>query len=247
MAKKTLVTFLLDRSSSMSSIHKETVSAFNEYLDELKRSKAEIDFTFIQFDLNNGLSMEKVCVCEPVKKVKNLTMESFQPRGSTPLIDAAFKTIKAIEGQEKAKGCKIVVCIQTDGEENASVSHGWEELKTLISEKTKAGWQFNFMGAGIDSYNQGSRMGISAANTVSYGKDMRHTVAAFRASASNASNYAMGRSANTSYLASQKADAGDKFDMSLNPNVKAHWGHRPVTQSADLDLNEKAPKADFSL
>lgn len=241
--QKTLVTFLLDRSSSMSSIHKETVSAFNEYLDELKRAKTGIDFTFIQFDTyGSGLSMERVCVCEPVKKVPNLTMQSFQPRGSTPLIDAAFKTIKAIENQEAAKNSKIVVCIQTDGEENSSTSHNWEELKTLISEKTKAGWQFNFMGAGIDSYNQGSKMGISVANTVSYGKDMASTQAAFRAAGMNTQSYASGMSQNTSFLASQKVAAGDIFQPGLS--IKPMTG----LLTASFNLNEK-PKGneDFSL
>ncbi len=54
----------------------------------------------------------------------------------------------------------MVICIQTDGLENASTEHTWAELNLLIKEKAKLGWQFNFMGAGIDAYEQGRQMGI---------------------------------------------------------------------------------------
>lgn len=218
MAKKqrTLVTFLLDRTGSMQSIKPQTIEAFNEYLEGLKASKAEIDFTFLQFDSE---SLDKICVAEPVSKVKPLTSESYQPRASTPLIDCAFATIKAVEEQRAAKNAKKVVCFQTDGQENVSTKHTWEELKALIAEKTKEGWQFNFMGAGIDAYTQANLMGVTAAQTMSYSNDRASTRAAFRASASNTVGYAMGLMANTNYTDDQKGDAGDQF---FKPNLTNH-------------------------
>lgn len=207
----------------MSTIKSQTISAFNEYLKGLKESKDDIFFTLLQFD---SQSLDKLHVAEPVGTIPTLTSETFQPRASTPLIDSAYATIKAVEGQEKAKGKKIVICFQTDGEENCSREHTWEELKALIEEKTKEGWQFNFMGAGIDAYQQAGLMGISAAATMSYNNDPATTAAAFRGSALNTVAFAAGLASNTNYTASQKRAAGDRFyatagNVDLNKPKKA--------------------------
>jgi hypothetical protein len=108
---------------------------------------------------------------------------TYQPRGGTPLIDAALKTIAAVEDSLAKYDTvpKVIVCIQTDGEENSSTEHTWEELKQVVAEKTKKGWQFNFMGTGIDAYDQGARMGIAAANTMSTGTSKAVVHASFAA------------------------------------------------------------------
>ena len=116
----TLVTFLLDETGSMESIKDDTIGGFNSYLGSLKAEAAPMDFTLIKFDSRR---IEKVCVAVPVSQVAELTMESYQPGASTPLIDAAYKTIKAVEKSLNGSNPKVVVCIQTDGHENASTEH----------------------------------------------------------------------------------------------------------------------------
>lgn len=220
---KTLVTFLLDRTGSMESIRDDTIGAFNAYLDTLKQGDDSLYFTLIQFD---SMSVDKLHVNQPVKEIPRLTRETFVPRASTPLIDAAFKTIKAVEKSVSGNPqTKVVICIQTDGQENASTEHSWEELNALIKEKFEAGWQFNFMGAGIDAYNQASRMGISADQTLAYSKDTEATQAAFRATARNARRYARGSMESTAYSLEQKRAAKDKFadrgaDAAANQKIK---------------------------
>jgi hypothetical protein len=211
MMEKTLVTFLLDRSGSMGICRDSTIEAFNGYLDGLKEEPEGIDFTFLQFDTR---SLDKLCVAQPVMKVPNLTTATYIPRDGTPLIDAAYKTIKAVEAAvEKDGGSpKVVICIQTDGEENSSTEYTWEELHGLVHEKTKQGWQFNFMGAGIDAYEQGARMGIAAVGTMSYDHlDKAATRASFRAASANTREFANNRSLNTNFSASQRMAAGDRF------------------------------------
>jgi hypothetical protein len=208
---KILVTFLLDRTGSMESIKDDTIGAFNAYLGGLKQGAEDIDFTFVQFD---SQSLDKVCVRQPIAKVDALNDATYQPRAATPLIDAAYKTIKAVEKSLNGEvdKIKVVICIQTDGHENASTEHTWADLNALIKEKTAAGWQFNFMGAGIDAYDQGARMGIMAESTVSYdSSDRAATMDVFASSASNTRAFASGLSASTSYSAAQKSSAGDKF------------------------------------
>jgi uncharacterized protein YegL len=207
---RTLVTFLLDRTGSMEPIRDDTIGAFNAYLETLEEDGEDIFFSLLTFD---SMSIDKVHVNRPVKEVERLTRESFVPRASTPLIDAAYKTIKAVEKSVGGGDTKVVICIQTDGQENASTEHGWDQLNVLIKEKSEAGWQFNFMGAGIDAYQQGRRMGITDAQTMSYDMgDAEMTKAAFAASASVTRSFSKGMSNDTSYSADQKRQSGDRFD-----------------------------------
>jgi hypothetical protein len=210
-APRTLVTFLLDRTGSMEPIRDDTIGAFNAYLDGLQGDDGtSIDFTLVQFD---SMSIDKIHVQVPVAEVPRLTRDTFQPRASTPLIDAAYKTIVAVEESLAHRTeTKVVICIQTDGQENSSIEHRWDELNALIKEKVGKGWQFNFMGVGIDAYHQGERMGIAPQATVAYDhRDPAATRAAFAESASNARSYACGAAPDTAYTPAQKAASGDRF------------------------------------
>jgi hypothetical protein len=222
MTQNTLITFLLDRSGSMESVRDDTIGAFNAYLDDLKAEVGvDLIFNLVQF---NGQGLEKVCVRRPVSEVHRLDRNSYVPRGSTPLIDAAYTTIKAIEASLNGDAeTKVVICIQTDGEENASEEHNWDELSALVKEKRALGWQFNFMGAGIDAYDQGARMGIAADQTLSYDpKDPVANKAAFMAAAESTRLYSRGAMESTSYSDAQKRAAGDKYaGRTAGPSPKA--------------------------
>lgn len=236
MAKKdrTLVTFLLDRTGSMDSVKQETISGFNAYIDELRKGK-NIEFTLIQFDTQGT---DKVCVCAPIATAPKLDNGNYQPRASTNLIDSAYFTIKAVEGQEKAKGAKIVICIQTDGQENSSHYHTWDELKKLIEEKQKLGWQFNFMGCGIDAYSQSALMGIAVADTLSYGTDHASNQAAYRGLASNTAMFSAGTRSNTSYTTAQKVGSGDKFFQNQTAAAPQGLNLNEDQKSSGFDLNQ---------
>lgn len=231
MAKKdkvnpTLVTFLLDRSSSMGAIWEDTIDGFNAYLESLKKGGA-IKFTRLQFDLHNGCEIQKDCVAEPVANVKPLDKQNYQPRGSTPLIEAAHKTIHAVESSLAKFDTKhqVIVCIQTDGQENSSSpEYTWAGLKKLIEEKTEAGWVFNFMGTGIDAYAQGSQMGISAANTMATGTSPQHVRASYASmGTSNLRFAATGLAASANFLASERSASGE-HDTLTKVRGKPHRG-----------------------
>lgn len=232
-AEPTLVTFLLDRSSSMGSCLDATIEGFNGYIEELKKATTPISFTFLQFDHNTGCEINKVHFEKPIQDVPPIDRKTYQPRGSTPLIEAATKTIAALAAAvaQKATKPKVVVCIQTDGEENMSAAeYTWQRLKDLIAEYTAKGWQFNFMGAGIDAYDQASKMGIAAAATMSYDHTNEQTTrAAFGASASNSVAYASGIAASTDYTMAQRTSSGDAHASRIFNN-KAQ-SHVPPSQA----------------
>lgn len=235
IAKPTsLVTFLLDRSGSMISCRDATIEAFNGYIAGLKaEQEAEISFTFLQFDTQ---SLDKCCVNLPITEVVDLSRATYSPRGGTPLIDAAVKTIRAVDAALATRGDrpKVVICIQTDGAENGSTQHTWEELRGLVTAKTEAGWAFNFMGAGIEGYDQATRMGVQAVNTMSYAShDIGATRSAFTASAANTASFSAGRSANTAYSVGQRMQSGDAYYQN-HLNTLAQTGHGPLVQPLDI-------------
>jgi hypothetical protein len=222
---KTLVTFLLDRTGSMSACKQATIEAFNGYVDGLRSGDdaPAIEFTFLQFD---SMSLDKIHVAEDIKAVQLLNDSTYQPRASTPLIDAAYKTIKAVEESltKRDDKPKVVVCIQTDGQENASTEYTMADLNALIKEKTAQGWQFNFMGAGIDAYATAGQMGVPMAASVSYNKnDRMATSSSFRAAASNTRAFAAGSRSDVNFSARQRLSSGDVHakNYGLDPHAQA--------------------------
>ena len=209
---KTNVTFLLDRSGSMENIKDDTIGAFNAYLDGL--TAPDMTFSLVQFD---SMGLDKVCVRVEPAKAPRLDNSNFQPRGGTPLIDASYKTIKAVEASLNGDTeTQVVICIQTDGHENESREYGWDDLSALIKEKTALGWQFNFMGASIDAYDQGRKMGLSAAQTMSYNaQDAAATRAAFSNRGVSTNLYASGATMDIHIGSAEKRAAGDVYDPDL--------------------------------
>jgi len=214
-AGKTLVTLLLDRSGSMESVRDDTIGAVNAYVGGLAQSEEDIRFSLVLFDAVNGAPalLDKVVEAKEPADIAPLTREVYVPRGMTPLIDAACITIHAIEAslaaRSKSDPIKVVVAIQTDGQENSSREHGWADLRRLISKKEGEGWEFLFMGCGIDAYAPAREMGLSAAKTVSYGRSKAEIEAVFSATAVNTVDFAAGTRSCMDYSAGQKLASGD--------------------------------------
>ena len=102
------------------------------------------------------------------------------------------------------------VVIQTDGEENASRENSWADLKALVAEKERAGWDFVFMGCGIDAYAQGAQMGIAPDRTMAYRRAPAETGAAFEGLAEATVALAAAPSGRFEFLARHKERAGDE-------------------------------------
>jgi hypothetical protein len=221
------VAFLLDRTGSMQSVKAQTIAGFNAYLSGLQAEGADISFSLIQFD---SASIDVLHANAPVAEVAPLTEDSYQPRASTPLIDAAVKTIRAVEAAvaEREVAPKVVVTFQTDGEENCSTEHDWIELNLLVKEKIGLGWQFNFLGAGIDAYQQGARMGLSDDAVVSYDKeDHAATREVFASRAVRTRAFASGAVADMAIPLAEKRSAGDRYATAPRTKPKDPSGSAP--------------------
>tara|TARA_B100001167_G_scaffold173120_1_gene125172 strand:- start:457 stop:1179 length:723 start_codon:yes stop_codon:yes gene_type:complete len=182
------VSFLLDETGSMHSIKEDTIGGFNEYVDILKKDGDDIAFSLVSFNSNGTKSRY---VAEPLDAVPPLTNDNYRPAAMTPLIDASVKTIKATaKAVKKRKDDPVVlVVIQTDGYENCSRKHTAADLAALVKEKTEAGWEFVFLGAGLDAFEAARSAGvrIDRKKTVQY--DRGYSRAVFRETAVNSAEF----------------------------------------------------------
>ena len=69
---------------------------------------------------------------------------------------------------KELKGNKVLFVITTDGLENASCEYTKSKVKKLIEKHSD--WEFLYIGANIDSYAEGSAIGIKANNIANYQK-----------------------------------------------------------------------------
>jgi hypothetical protein len=153
----------------MQSIKSDTEGGFAAFIEEQKRTAGDCKVTLAQFDNHYDV----VYADRPIADVPALEL---QPRGSTALLDAMGKLITDA-GAELAKlpddrrPGTVIVAIMTDGYENASQEWTHPAIKALVEQQTSQwGWQFMYMGADQDAIEVGTRLGVDAAYSVTYGR-----------------------------------------------------------------------------
>lgn len=167
--------FLLDRSGSMAAMAPDVVGGFNAFLASQQAQAGRSRMTLVQFD--SGDPFEVLTDALPLARVRPLTERTFRPRGGTPLWDAVGELVTRAsvrQQQRRALGKKAeetVVAVYTDGEENQSVRFDGATIRRLIEAKKEEGWTFVFLGAGLDAYAEGGRIGVGVGSTQSFAPD----------------------------------------------------------------------------
>lgn len=120
----THIAIVLDRSGSMASVVEDTIGGFNKFLSEQRNKPGKNLLTLVQFD-NEYQIVHDGC---PLADVPNLNHSTYEPRGSTALIDAIGRTIdrlgrKLADMPEHERPGKVIMCVITDGQENSSTEY----------------------------------------------------------------------------------------------------------------------------
>jgi hypothetical protein len=161
----------------MTSVADDAIGGFNKFLEEQQKLDGKANMTLAQFDniyemLYNGVD---------IKDVKPYTKETYIPRGMTALYDAVGKTITDVHARlmkvsETERTKKVLMMILTDGHENASREYSMDSVKKLVDSRKSDGWEFVFIGAGLDKFDVtsiGTSIGVNASNTLSFDRSSR--------------------------------------------------------------------------
>ena len=165
------VTVVLDRSGSMASIKQDMEGGFAGFVEKQRTLPGQCLVSMVHFD---GTATEVMYVAKPISEVGALGLE---PRGNTPLLDATAFAIN-ITGERLAalaeadRPANVLMLIVTDGQENASRHTTAAALKAMIEHQTSAyQWDFIYLGANVDAFAEGARMGIPAERAAAYEAD----------------------------------------------------------------------------
>jgi len=189
------ITVVLDRSGSMQSIRDDIIGGFNVFLEEQKKVKGAVTLTMVQFDTTDPF--EVIHSFADIHNVPALTVETFVPRGGTPLLDAMGRTIHNLtawlDGRpKKERPEKLVVVFITDGQENSSREFNLDQIKSMIKKKQKNDdWQFVFLSADLDAVDDAQSVGIAAESVMSFDKNTKGTKAMFTSLSHRITDYSV--------------------------------------------------------
>lgn len=177
--KTTSVHLLLDTSGSMGSVQQATIDGYNEYINSLKEDggKYKVSLTLFDSGMDGEMRLEKRYENALVDDVPELTTETYQPNGGTPLHDAFCMTLKDVKGRKDEKYLFVVL---TDGHENSSKEHSAEDMKKLKNKfEKKDNWTFVYIGANQDSFETASIYDFSSSNVSNFNATSAGTDMAF--------------------------------------------------------------------
>lgn len=164
----THIAMVIDRSGSMASCWSDVTGGYAEIVKTNKEAEGKCTFTVAAFDTAYEL-LEDFTDVKAVKPKLGV-----KPRGGTALLDAIGQTINSVGKRlasmdEKDRPMKVLVVVQTDGEENASREFTKDQIKALIDKQTEVyKWQFQFIGASLESVNEATKWGFAATNVSTY-------------------------------------------------------------------------------
>jgi len=159
---------VLDRSGSMYADAAKVISSFNEFIAMQRgRMLTRPDLmrvTLVLFDNQYEVVYKSI----PIDAVPELTSAVYNTRGMTALNDAVGKTINELRDNEN-----VFMYIETDGHENSSKEFNGDQIKTMIRDAERRGWEFMFTGADLtkqQTLDMASSYGIKSSNTISINK-----------------------------------------------------------------------------
>ena len=207
------ITFVLDRSGSMSSVWDDVIGGLKTFLQENKKVPGEVKFSLVVFD---SVSIDTVIDHSDLRSIENINLHEYKPRGGTPLYDALGKTINDLgrrlsKIQENDRPDKVLFVVMTDGYENASREFRSTTINNMVTHQTdKYNWDFVYLGANQNAILAGSTIGFSPGNSISYSSTPTGTLKSFDTLSSLSANYRCGRSLKGEFF--NKVNESDTID-----------------------------------
>lgn len=202
MIDKTKLVVLLDASGSMNKLLEDYIEKYNAFIEKQKKEAENDELTLIFFDSlgwkegwkeNYEIRIKTEYKDKPLHEVPLLTREVYKAVGQTPLYDAigytvdnVGKELAALKEEERPE--RVMVIIQTDGQENSSQKYTKEMIKERIKHQREVyKWEFLFLSADENSIKDAHHFGIKKDMAVFYASTSEGTRDAFNM-ASKATN-----------------------------------------------------------
>jgi uncharacterized protein YegL len=179
---KTIYHLIVDKSGSMTDCLENTINGFNEQITRIRNLEMEYPNDKITIGLttfNDAVTIN--FIASNPKDVQFLSSSTYQPDGSTALLDAIGLTVKMIENEvDRTKTLEtttVIIVVITDGYENASKVYSLNDIRMMVSklEETKK-WTFAFIGATFDAVEIASQMSFKSQNSYSFNKKEMESV-----------------------------------------------------------------------
>jgi uncharacterized protein YegL len=202
----TLLVLLVDRSGSMESIRTDMEGGIKTLLKEQSAEAGTCLVTIAQFDTEYDLLFNAV----PVDELGDYRLV---PRGATALLDAIGKTIGDVKERLASLPAKkqpdVVFAVVTDGLENSSMEWTRDQVLSAVKDRVDAGWAFTFLGADQDAIQEGERLGLEAAGSLTYGKSRTGAAGAMRSLSRSMSRKRLGLTDKIEYTDEERRDSAD--------------------------------------
>ena len=196
---KTEILFIIDRSGSMMSCAQDAVGGFNAFLKDQKKEPKGKRLTLLQFDHEVDVTYDS----EKIKNCKKLVLgETYQPRGSTALLDAIGGGLDRLKGSKNA-----IVAIYTDGQENASREWTVEGVKKALKKAENKGWEVLFLAADVDTSFATQTLGMASHRVAGGAVNVAAAASAF---STRATNYAATGKASMDSIQEDYDDEADR-------------------------------------
>ena len=169
----TEIVYILDRSGSMGGLESDTIGGFNSMMEKQKKTGEKAVISTVLFDDESEVLHDRVSI----DQIGKMTDEQYYVRGCTALLDAVGGAITHMGNihkyaREEDRPEKTIFIITTDGMENASKNYSYDRIQKMIKrQQEKHGWEFIFIGANIDAYEEAQKFGIKKERAVNYVHD----------------------------------------------------------------------------
>lgn len=173
----TELVFILDRSGSMAGLEDDTIGGFNAMIEKQKAIEGEVIVSTVLFDNR----FEVIHNRKPLAAIEPLTSKDYYVKGTTALLDAIGRSLSKIHHlhhtlDEETKPNQVMFVIMTDGKENASREFNYKKIRGWIDRLSEEeAWEFIFLGANINAFEEGKRFGMRRDRVANYHADKEGT------------------------------------------------------------------------
>lgn len=161
----THIALVVDRSGSMGSQWAGVKEGYAEIIRSNQEAEGTATFSLVGFDS----MVETFTDFQDIQEVSEDI--PFSPRGATSLFDAVGLTInktgEALAIMDEAdRPANVIVIIQTDGYENSSQEFKASQVAEMVKkQEDEYNWNFMFIGAGKEFFDQADSMGLGGSFT----------------------------------------------------------------------------------